>query len=378
MRHLGNFGLKYSSLFAASCAAIFVLSVNAPAFAADPDIPRIEADAQRGSIKEEIQLAAAYFIGRGVPQDVKASAYWYEKAANSGDPTAQNEIGYLYQVGIGVPKDPERAARWYQRSAAGGLVLAKFNLGVAYITGMGVKADTPMGIQLLREAAAQGNGYAACYLGDFYHAGVYVPKNPAESQQWYARGAALHNPLAEYRLGYLLSEAESKEQDFKKAASLFRQSASAGYIPAQHQLALLVIHHPALAKGPEEARSLLEAAAAAGEWRSSIVLGVLSRDGIGAPSDPRAAYYHFEVAQLQGGNAAGQLLVNDLKALSNKLSPAEIAAVDSEATAWANQHREHLQFVYKNDVAGSNFPAYALEFPEHSVYAGRLVPVSPI
>ena len=87
----------------------------------DPDIPRIEAGAEGGSISREIELGAAYLTGRGVARDEKQAARWYEKAANSGDPAAQEEIGYFYQAGIGVERDPARAAQWFERAVAGGL-----------------------------------------------------------------------------------------------------------------------------------------------------------------------------------------------------------------------------------------------------------------
>ena len=110
-------------------------------YAVDPDIPRIQAEAKGGSISREIELGAAYLAGHGVARDEKQAAYWYEKAANSGDPAAQEQIGYFYQAGIGVERDPARAAQWFERAVAGGLISAKVNLGVAYVWGLGVRKD---------------------------------------------------------------------------------------------------------------------------------------------------------------------------------------------------------------------------------------------
>src|SRR5215469_17821474 len=104
---------------------LLVLFALPPAMrAGDPDIPRLQAEAQRGSVRQQIELGAAYFAGRGVPQDEKLAAYWYEKAANAGDPGAQKQIGYFYELGIGVPHDPAMAVRWYERAAASGLISA--------------------------------------------------------------------------------------------------------------------------------------------------------------------------------------------------------------------------------------------------------------
>ena len=107
----------------------------------DADLPEIRASAQHGHVHDQIALGAAYLSGRGVQQDLKLAAYWYEKAAGLGDPSAQNEIGYFYEMGIGVSPNSSRAAHWYQLAASAGLLDAKVNLGIAYMWGKGVHKD---------------------------------------------------------------------------------------------------------------------------------------------------------------------------------------------------------------------------------------------
>ena len=175
-------------------------------------------------MQQEIELGAAYFVGRGVERNEKLAAYWYEKAANSGDPVAQKQIGYFYQVGIGVPRDPVRAVRWFERAVSGGLVEAKVNLGVVYLWGFGVRKDLALSAQLFQEAAEKGNGLGACYLGDMYYFGHGMPKDDAAAKHWYEAGTKLHDPLAEYRLGILLSNHQNDQHDMRKAAQLFREN----------------------------------------------------------------------------------------------------------------------------------------------------------
>ena len=113
-------------------ASMFLLIAQPhTAHAMNPDIPRIQAGAERGSVQQQIELGAAYLAGRGVPRDEKQAAYWYEKAANAGDPGAQQQIGFFYQAGFGVERDPARAAQWFERAVSGGLISAKVNLGVS-------------------------------------------------------------------------------------------------------------------------------------------------------------------------------------------------------------------------------------------------------
>ena len=78
---------------------------------------------------------------------------------------------------------------------------------------------------------------------------------------------------------------------------------------------------------------MLEEAASDGYWKSSAVLGVLSRDGKAVAKDNKLAYYHFRIAALQGGEKAAKLLANDLRTLSSQLGPAQVQELDQEASA---------------------------------------------
>ncbi len=346
--------------------------------AVDPDIPRLQAEAERGSIQREVELGSAYFSGHGVAQDEKRAAYWFEKAANAGDPWAQMEIGYFYQAGTGVARDPAKAAKWFQRAAAGGLVTAKVNLGVAYLVGSGVRKDAALAENLFRQAFAQGDGVAAFYLGVMYSQGTGVQRDEAAGERWFEAGAKLHDPRSELRLATLIWRRQNDLNDARKAIKLLRESAAAGLVNAKHQLGITLVKNPQLASSPDEASTLLKEAAEAGEWRSSVALGLLSRDGIaGVPVDPRAAYYHYRVAVLQGGEEARRIVSNDLEGLSSRIGSQQAAAMDADASAWFANHHVALTFIAKDGMKWKDFPAYAVATPEEGTYAGRLFPIDP-
>lgn len=333
------------------------------------DIPQLEAGAQHGSIRKQLQLGADYFLGHGVQRNEELAAYWYEKAASSGDASAQLQIGYFYQVGIGVPRDAAKAAHWYQLASAGGLAVAKMNLGVAYLWGTGVPKDQPLALQLLREAADKGCGMAAGFLGDAYYLGVGVPKDVAAGEHWFAMGTKMHDPRSEARLASYYSAGVGEKLDLRKAAALLRESAAAGFVPAKHALGLLIANHSELASSPSEAVQMLEEAAAAGTWKASAALGALARDGRSLPADAKAAYFHFKVAQLQGGNQARDVVAVDLAQLTTKLGPDQIRSLDANAAAWVDKHSTPLEFLYRD---GSQ--TFALTAPTRELHAGRLMP----
>ncbi|MGA3100754.1 MAG: tetratricopeptide repeat protein [Terracidiphilus sp.] len=364
------------AISAAACCVLLAASSKLIA-GAEPDVPSIKVVPEPRSVDDQIKLAGDYLAGRGVAQDFKLAAYWYEKAAGAGDPLAELETGYFYESGVGVAKDPVRAAQWYQLAVSSGLVGAKVNLAMAYLWGTGLPKNEKLALKLLSEAAANGSGLAACYLGDFYAFGIGVPEDQAAAERWYRKGASLHDPKAEFDLAALLFDAKEHAHDPRAAAGLLRESAASGYVPAMHGLGLLLVRNPGLAKYPGEAMVLLNDAANAGDWRSSALLGVLARDGNGVPFDNGAAYYHFRVAALQGGDEARKLVEIDLRLLSAAMGSGRAQAIDSEAGNWYRQHHFVLEFVDKQGQNQARFPALALAAPAVGEHAPQLL-ASPL
>ena len=340
------------------------------------DLSQVRTLAAQGSIRDEIILAGDYFTGTGVKQDIQKAAYWYEKAAGHGNPDAQNEIGYFYQAGIGVPKDNQRALHWYQLSAASGCSQAKVNLAIGYLFGVGIRKDEELAVRLLNQAFQQGNGTAASYLGLLYFFGIAVKADKPAGEKWFEAAEKLHDPLAAFNLGSLYSVDQDHPHDFPKAAALLGQAADAGYVPAMHALGLLLVNHPELKQDSERARTLLQTAENAGSWKSSVVLGILARDGRGIPVDYPAAYFHLRVAALQGGADAERLTKHDLESLAGKIGADECRKQASAVNSWHQSHPIAFVFVYKAGAAKGAFPATAVAYASDGSIAGQLIPLS--
>ncbi|HWG21474.1 MAG TPA: tetratricopeptide repeat protein [Terracidiphilus sp.] len=335
--------------------------VAAPAHGtADRKLDELRRRADAGYVDQQIELAAAYLAGRGVPQDPAQAAHWYQKAAEGGSPEAQNQIGYFYQKGIGVRVDLERAVHWFQLAAASGMSRAKINLGVSYLKGMGVRKNASTARHLFLEAVDKGAGLGATFLGDMEYFGLGGPVDKGAGEKWFETGAKLRDPEAAYDLAYLYSECEGHQHNIRRAAELLRLSAGKGYVPGKHSLGVLLLRHPELAQPQEEARVLLEDASHAGNWRSTVLLGILARDGKGIGADASLAYYYFYLAGLQGGTAAQRLLEADFKALSPRLGSEERLSVAARADAFFDQHRVPLSFVLKEGDKDRNFPMAAV------------------
>ncbi|KAF9569535.1 hypothetical protein EC968_002579 [Mortierella alpina] len=66
------------------------------------------------------ELGICFRHGWGVDKDKKTAAYYFEIAADLGDPDAQNDLAWCYYHGIGVKKDMFKSAKYYRLAAAQG------------------------------------------------------------------------------------------------------------------------------------------------------------------------------------------------------------------------------------------------------------------
>jgi len=125
-----------------------------------------------------------------------------------------------------------------------------------------------------------------------------------------------------------------------------------------------------------ELKPLLEAAANAGNWRSSVVLGILARDGKGVPSSLGEAYLHFQIAAQQGGPEAQRYLAHDLKVLGAKLDAGVLQELNAKAEATAAQHSLVLLYVDKGSGHRPHLPAISIAQAPSETAAGLLIPAA--
>lgn len=286
-------------------------------------LDRLRARAEQGYIDQQMELANVYLSGRGVPQNLPEAARWFKRAAELGNPVAANTIGFFYQQGIGIRADPERAEHWFQMAAASGSSLAKVNLGLMYLQGLGVHQNLARAREYFQRASECGVGLADAYLGDMELTGAAGRRDVQAAEHWFAKGVKRHDPVSAYYMAYLYSSTPDHPHDFSKTTSLLRWAAEKGYIPAMHSLGYFLEAHPDLQRAPDEARKVLGEASESGYWRSSAFLGALKVEGKLVKADPAEAYYYFELASLQGGEAVRLQLEAAVRLVVPQVSPAE-------------------------------------------------------
>jgi uncharacterized protein len=107
--------------------------------------------ADRGDADAQYNLAQAYFLGRGVPQNMVLAEQWYGRAARQGHPEATANYGLLlFQNGR-----RQEAIPFVTRAADAGDPRAQYVLGTALFNGDVVERDAPRAYALMSRAAAQ-------------------------------------------------------------------------------------------------------------------------------------------------------------------------------------------------------------------------------
>lgn len=139
-------------------------------------------------------LAEAYSGVKGIPEDLKESFEWYNKAAKLGSADAQYNLGKCYENGKGTRKNTRKALEWYMKAAEQDDVLAMNDIGIYYANGTYVEQDEAKAFGWFSKAAAYEDYAPALYnLASCYENGFGVEADEKEAE----RLRALADELAE-------------------------------------------------------------------------------------------------------------------------------------------------------------------------------------
>lgn len=119
------------------CAALLAAAVVSPGGTAGADFAEGLAAYDAGDLRaayaawlplaeagdSQAQVALAGLLesgGPGLARDPAAAVAWYRRAAASGDPVAQMNLGERHARGLGLPRDAVRALAWFMLAAEQG------------------------------------------------------------------------------------------------------------------------------------------------------------------------------------------------------------------------------------------------------------------
>jgi localization factor PodJL len=156
--------------------------------------------AAMGNAEAQFIIASRYLNGEdGVDQDFAKAAYWYGKAAASGNAPAQYRLGTLYERGKGVARDTNAALGWYERAGALGNVKAMHNAAVLAAGTDQRQPDYGRAFKWFSLGAAHGLKDSQFNLAVLLERGLGTKANAKEALFWYSMAAKQNDAEANKR-----------------------------------------------------------------------------------------------------------------------------------------------------------------------------------
>ncbi|NLI76042.1 MAG: sel1 repeat family protein [Candidatus Riflebacteria bacterium] len=265
------------------------------------------------------------------------AAYWWQRAADRGDPAAQKNLADLLLTGQGGRRDPALALALYRQAAGKGSAEAQFALAELHEKGEEVPRDLVQAYGFYAQAVRQGHPLANLRLDLLAEkvppAGMadlarQAEKAGDEAQAffWYLQGARRKEAGCCQAVGLLYKSGKGVIRDLDKAREWLGRAADLGLAEAWLHLGAMAAESrfPDLA----QARDLFRRGAEQGNQECRFRLGRMHERGEGGPADGAAAAACFRQAA-EAGHARAQFQLG-LLLLQGRLVPAD----PEEAARW--------------------------------------------
>ena len=130
--------------------------------------------------------------GRGVPSPNHSEAMpLLIEAVNQHIPEAEHQLAILYEYGKGVPQDFKAAADLYSRAAEQLHVESIYHLGLLYAYGRGVQQSFERAISLFEKASRFDHAPSIYYMGIMKTYGYGTELDYLQAIHWFERAASM-------------------------------------------------------------------------------------------------------------------------------------------------------------------------------------------
>ncbi len=137
----------------------------------------------------KLEALANMKLGELYKDQPELAIRYYSRAADLGNPAAQNITGCMYENGEGTEKDLIVAVKYYELAVKNKHRGAQHNLGVLYYMGKGVPKDYEKAYELFLSAAMQESPGAQNNLGVMFEYGQGVVQNKKHALYWYKKAS---------------------------------------------------------------------------------------------------------------------------------------------------------------------------------------------
>lgn len=185
----------------------------------------------------EIRLAEAkkYLMGIGIPKDERRAFDLYSKLAEAGSAKAMNALGKIYAKGVGVTRDKNQAIQWFLQAAKNGIVEGWYNIGLVYKEDI-EKPDFVNAYAYFDTAAKHGDEQSIYALAYMHYKGLGCQQDYAKAAVLFKKGATAGRANSMYFYGLCLRNGYGVTLDEKSATYWLEKAANKGYQMAINEL----------------------------------------------------------------------------------------------------------------------------------------------
>jgi enhanced entry protein EnhC len=194
-------------------------------------IQNIQNAAEKGLLTAQQIMGRYELIHENNPEQ---ALYWFKKAANTGDMSAQMYCAAAYLFGFGAKLNPDLAKKYYITAAQHGNSIAQTQLADSFLETKQI-SNKKLGLIWLNKAVAQQNPNAQVMLAKLYINGTLVEKNLAQAKELLNLALKQGSVAAIYTMG----ELSQQEKNYTDAKTWYLKAAEKNYIPAYMALANL-------------------------------------------------------------------------------------------------------------------------------------------
>ncbi|MDP3704313.1 MAG: tetratricopeptide repeat protein [Legionellaceae bacterium] len=237
--------------------------------------------ADKGLLSAQQIMARYELIEKNNPEQ---ALYWFKKAADSHDISAQMYCAAAYLFGVGVKKNPDTAKRYYIAAAKNGNSIAQYTVAESFFE-THQSANKKLGLRWLDKAIEQHNPEAQVILSEQYASGVLLERNLDKAKEMAQLAVAQNYVPALYQMGRL----ERSQKHVEEAEKWYIKAASTNYIPAVIALAELYSETPSPLHNAHEGFLWMLKAAELGSAQAQTALANVYKKGIGVDADEHLA-----------------------------------------------------------------------------------------
>lgn len=197
----------------------------------------------------------------------------------------------------GVQPNLEKALDSFLKGAARGSSLAMVDAGLVYWE-MGRRQE---GIALYRRAAELGDPSGQCNLAIAYLQADFA--NPKEAVKWLLQSASAGHVRAQYQLALCLHHGRGIDRNLPEAAKWYLKAAEGGYVRAMYNVSLCYSVGEGFAKNHPQAKKWMKRAADHGHSKAQFEHGL----NLFSEGELSKAVVYLEIASRAGESGASHV-----------------------------------------------------------------------